>query len=234
MSTPIQPKISDFDILSFDCYGTLVDWESAIVSTLQSILLTHDAHWNDAVLLEHFARLEPNEQELGGSYREVLRRVLARFGTRLGFVPTDTQLKEFEECIARAMPFSDTVGALKTLSESFKLAIISNTDDDLFALTAPNLEVSFDFVITAEQVGKYKPNAVVFEHALKQFPGSKSRVLHVAQSLFHDVAPANALGISTVWIDRTAGKLGATAPSDAKPQWTYPSLADFVGSVRNE
>lgn len=234
MSTPIHPKTSEFDILSFDCYGTLVDWESAIVSTLQSILLTHDAHWNDAVLLEQFAQLEPTEQELGGTYREILRRVLTRFGTRLGFIPTDAQLKQFEECIARAMPFSDTVGALKTLSESFQLAIISNTDDDLFALTAPNLEVSFDFVITAEQIGKYKPNPVVFEQALKQFPGSKSRVLHVAQSLFHDVAPASALGISTVWIDRTSGKPGATAPSDAKPQWTYPSLADFVDSVQKE
>ena len=234
MSTPIQPKTSDFDILSFDCYGTLVDWESAIVSALQSILLTHDAHWNDAVLLEHFARLEPNEQELGGSYREVLRRVLARFGTRLGFVPTDAQLKQFEECIAKAIPFSDTVEALKTLSESFQLAIISNTDDDLFALTAPNLEVSFDFVITAEQVGKYKPNPEVFEHALKRFPCPKSRVLHVAQSLFHDVAPANTLGISTVWIDRTTGRPGATAPSDANPQWTFQSLADFVGVVQSK
>ena len=133
------------------------------------------------MLLEHFALLEPAEQEHGSSYRDVLRRVLKQFGTRLGFVPTEPQLVQFEECIARATPFSDTVDALKTLSESFRLAIVSNTDDDLFALTAPNLEVSFDYVITAEQVGEYKPNLAVFEHALKKFSCSKSRILHVAQ-----------------------------------------------------
>ena len=234
MNIQTHPRTSDFDILSFDCYGTLVDWESAITSTLQSILLSHDAHWNDVVLLEHFAQFEPEEQELGGSYREVLRRVLARFGTRLGFVPTDSQLKQFEECIARALPFSDTVSALNTLAESFELAIISNTDDDLFALTEPSLEESFDYIITAEQVGKYKPNPRVFEFALNRFPCSTSKVLHVAQSLFHDIAPANALGIASVWIDRTEGKPGATARSDAKPQWTFPSLTDFVSAVQSE
>ncbi len=231
MNTLAQPRASDFDILSFDCYGTLVDWESAITSTLQSILFSHDAHWNDAVLLEHFALLEPAEQEHGGSYRDVLRRVLKQFGTRLGFVPTEPQLVQFEECIARATPFSDTVDALKTLSESFQLAIVSNTDDDLFALTAPNLEVSFEYVITAEQVGEYKPNLAVFEHALKKFSCSKSRILHVAQSLFHDVVPASELGVATAWIDRTRGKSGATAPSDAKPQWTFQSLAELADTI---
>lgn len=231
MNTQIHPSSSDFDVLSFDCYGTLVDWEGAITSTLQSTLLSHDAHWNDAVLLEHFSEWEPLEQEIGGSYRNVLNRVLTRFGTRLGFVPTDSQLEQFEECIARATPFPDTVETLTTLGNSFQLAIISNTDDDLFALTAQNLGVSFDYVITAEQVGKYKLSPLVFEHALKQFPCSSSRILHIAQSLFHDVAPASILDIATVWIDRTGGKLGATAPSDAKPQWTYPSLADFARAV---
>ncbi|MXZ54896.1 MAG: HAD-IA family hydrolase [Gammaproteobacteria bacterium] len=233
MNTLAQPRASDYDILSFDCYGTLVDWETAITSTLQSILLSHDAHWNDAVLLEHFALLEPAEQEHGGSYRDVLGRVLKQFGTRLGFVPTESQLIQFEECIARAAPFPDTVDALKTLSESFQLAIISNTDDDLFALTAQNLLVSFDYVITAEQVGLYKPNLAVFEHAVKEFSCSKSRIIHVAQSLFHDVAPANALGIATAWIDRTRGKPGATASSDATPQWTYQTLAELAGTVQD-
>ena len=234
MNTLAQPRASDYDILSFDCYGTLVDWESAIATTLQSVLLSHDAHWNDAVLLKHFADLEPSEQEHGGSYREVLRRVLKQFGTRLGFVPTETQLVQFEECIARAKPFSDTVTALETLGESFQLAVISNTDDDLFALTSPNLVVSFDYVITAEQVGEYKPNLVVFEDALREFSCSKSRILHVAQSLFHDVAPASALGITTVWIDRTKGEPGATAPSEAEPNWSFPSLAELVSAMNDD
>lgn len=231
MNSPTQPKASDYDILSFDCYGTLVDWENAITATLQSILLAHDVHWNDAVLLEHFADWEPVEQALGGSYRQVLNRVLVRFGTRLGFIPTDVQLAQFEECIARAIPFPDTVSALKTLSEAFRLAIISNTDDDLFALTATQLEIPFNHVITAEQVGTYKPNPKNFELAIEQFKCSKSRVLHVAQSLFHDIEPATELGIATVWIDRTAGKPGAAASANATPLWTYPSLAEFVGAM---
>ena len=234
MNTLAQPRASDYDILSFDCYGTLVDWECAITSTLQSILLSHDAHWNDAVLLEHFADLEPAEQAHGGSYREVLRRVLMQFGTRLGFVPTESQLVLFEECIARAKPFSDTVTALEKLAQSFQLAVISNTDDDLFALTAPNLVVSFDYVITAEQVGEYKPNLAVFEHALKEFSCSKSRILHVAQSLFHDVAPARALGIATAWIDRTRGQPGAAASSEAEPNWSFPTLAELASTMPDD
>lgn len=232
MNSPTQPKSSDYDILSFDCYGTLVDWECAITATLQAIILDHDAHWNDAVLLEHFAAWEPAEQAEGGSYRNVLNRVLVRFGTRLGFVPTELQHAQFEECIARSLPFPDTLAALKTLSETFQLAIISNTDDDLFALTAPLLKIRFNHVITAEQVGTYKPNPKNFEYALNKFTFPKSRVLHVAQSLFHDVEPATQLDIATVWIDRTSGKLGATVPSKATPCWTYPSLADFVQSMK--
>lgn len=233
MNTLAQPRASDYDILSFDCYGTLVDWETAITSTLQSILLSHDAHWNDAVLLEHFALLEPAEQEHGGSYRDVLRRVLKQFGTRLGFVSTESQLVQFEECIAQAALFPDTVDALKTLGELFQLAIISNTDDDLFALTAPNLAVSFDYIITAEQVGEYKPNLAVFEHAMKEFSCSKSRILHIAQSLFHDIAPASARGIATALIDRTRGKPCATASSNATPQWTFQTLAEFARAVQD-
>ena len=231
MNIPAHPKASDYDILSFDCYGTLVDWESAITSTLQSILLSHDAHWNEAVLLEQFAQWEPAEQDTGGGYRQILNRVLTRFGTRLGFVPTESQFAQFEECIARAIPFPDSVGALKSLHESVQLAIISNTDEDLFALTAANLGISFDHIITAEQVGKYKPNSLMFERALERFTCPKSRVLHVAQSLFHDVAPAHNLGIATVWIDRTSGKPGATAPSEVKALWTYPSLAEFASNI---
>ena len=231
MNTATRPKASNYDVLSFDCYGTLVDWERAITSTLQTILLSHDAHWNDNVLLNCFAQWEPVEQDTGGIYRQVLNRVLKRFATRLGFVATQSQFAQFEECIAQAEPFSDTVNALRALQSTFQLAIISNTDEDLFALTASNLEIPFDFVITAEAVGKYKPDPLVFRQALEQFTCSKSRVLHVAQSLFHDVAPANNLGIATVWIDRSAGKSGATRASNTTPDWTYPSLAEFASAV---
>lgn len=231
MKSPVSPKASNYDLLSFDCYGTLLDWESAITTTLQAILLDHDVHWNDAVLLEHFAEWEPIEQTLGGSYRQVLNRLLNRFGTRLGFAPTKSDQHQFEECIARAMPFPDTIGALQTLGNAFQLAVISNTDDDLFSLTAAQLGIPFAHVITAEQVGSYKPSPRVFEYAVKQFACPKTKVLHIAQSLFHDIQPATSLGISTVWIDRTAGKPGATAPAITTPDWTYSSLAEFVQAI---
>ena len=221
-----------FDLLSFDCYGTLVDWESAIVECVQSILDTHDAHLNDAIVLEMFSEYEPIEQAAGGSYREVLRRVLGRYGHRLGFKPRLEDLKEFEECIARSTPFEDTNENLQKLGNKFKLAIISNTDRDLFAITQESLNVTFDHIVTAQEVGCYKPNVEMFERALHSF-GENTRVLHVAQSLFHDIKPAHDLGLATAWIDRTLGKRGAAKPVQVDPDWRFENLNELTNSLCN-
>lgn len=228
-----HPKAEDYDTISFDCYGTLVDWESAIVSTLQEMLQSHDANMNNDVVLEYFANWEPEEQSQGGSYRSVLHRVLDRYGFRLGFKPRAEDFKLFEECIARASVFDDTVDALKLLSKRFKLAVITNTDNDLFEITSDSLIVDFDYVVTAENIGCYKPCEEMFEAAVTRI-GDKRRMLHVAQSIFHDIAPANGLGIDSVWIDRTSGKPGATKSVDAKARWTYKSLRDFSHQLLGE
>lgn len=217
----------NYDIVSFDCYGTLVDWESSIVETLQDIFQFHDANMNDDVVLEYFSTWEPEEQAQGGSYRSVLRRVLMKCGFRLGFAPRTEDLSRFEECVARSKPFYDTCDSLRSLQDNFELAIISNTDIDLFEITRETLGIEFAHVITAEETGCYKPNVSMFESALQRF-GCSPRVLHVAQSLFHDVAPANSLGLDTVWIDRTDGRAGATQPSSATATWRYENLASFT------
>lgn len=219
-------RAENYDIISFDCYGTLVDWETSIVQTTQGILLSHDAHMNDNVVLEYFSVFEPTEQTNGGSYRQVLRRVLQRYGTRLGFVPTEDQLQMFEKCVANSSPFDDTIASLHSLHSKCQLAIISNTDRDLFDITQSNLQTTFDYVITAEDVGAYKPNAKVFEYAFERF-GQKSRILHVAQSIFHDIKPANQLDLDAVWINRTEGRPGATKETSFTPKWQFSSLQEF-------
>lgn len=219
-------RAENYDIISFDCYGTLVDWETSIVQTTQGILLSHDAHMNDNVVLEYFSAFEPTEQTNGGSYRQILRRVLQRYGTRLGFVPTEDQLQGFEECVAHSSPFDDTIASLHSLHSTCQLAIISNTDRDLFDITQSNLQTTFDYVITAEDVGAYKPNVKVFEYAFERF-GQKSRILHVAQSIFHDIEPANQLDLDAVWINRTEGRPGATKETSFTPKWQFSSLQNF-------
>lgn len=228
-----HPQARNYDTISFDCYGTLVDWESSIVTTLQDMLQSHDANMNNDVVLEYFANWEPEEQSRGGSYRSVLCRVLGRYGFRLGFKPSDNDFSVFEECIARASAFEDTVDALESLKKSFKLAVITNTDNDLFAITNASLNVNFDYVVTAEDTGCYKPSKEMFEAAIDAV-GDSGRMLHVAQSVFHDIAPAIELGIDSVWIDRTNGKPGATKNVDVEAMWTYKSLRDFCQHILGE
>ena len=212
--------------LTFDCYGTLIDWETGILAYLKPLFEGYDVHVIDEFVLECYSRYEPEAQAEGGSYRAVLSKVLQRFGKRLAFTPKDDELEGFATGIEHWPAFPDTVDALKTLSEHFELAVVSNIDDDLFAMSAKTLEVPFQHVITAGQVGVYKPAPEMFAAALETV---ESPVLHVAQSRFHDIVPATAAGLDTVWIDRPS--LGAARPVEANPTWTFTSLAEFAAAV---
>ncbi len=212
--------------LTFDCYGTLIDWETGILAYLKPLFEGYDVHVIDEFVLECYSRYEPEAQAEGGSYRAVLSKVLQRFGKRLAFTPKDDELEGFADSIEQWPAFPDTVDALKALSEHFELAVVSNIDDDLFAMSAKTLEVPFQHVITAGQVGVYKPAPEMFAAALETV---ESPVLHVAQSRFHDIVPATAAGLDTVWIDRPS--LGAAKPVEANPTWTFTSLAEFADSV---
>ena len=178
-------------------------------------------------LLNMFAELEPEIQSQGGRYSAVLREVLHQMGLRLGFAPSDDHLEGFAKSVGDWKPFPDTVEALARLEEHFDLAIISNVENDLFARTNRLLHVSFSHIITAEDVGLYKPDRAMFDAAFNALGGCRG-VLHVAQSLFHDIAPAGALGLDTVWIRRDHN---AARVVDAKPTWSYNTLGEFADAI---
>jgi len=218
---------SRFEVLTFDCYGTLIDWESGIFTAMRPILAAHGKTLADAKLLEIYSELEPQYQQ--GEfrpYREVLQAVVRGFGERLGFAASDAEARSLPESLAAWKPFPDTVAALKQLKTRFQLAIMSNVDDDLFAFSAAKLEVRFDHVITAQQAGAYKPSMSIFKLALSRIGVPPERVLHVGQSIYHDVIPAKSLGMGTVWVKRASPRpgAGATKAIDGQPDLVVPDL----------
>ena len=221
-------------IVSFDCYGTLIDWESGILAALAPFRERYHLGESDDEILEQYAALEA-VMESGEylSYREVLRGVMRGFSQRAGVPESELDLDLLVNSLPEWPAFPDTVDALHRLQKHFGLGIISNTDDDLFADTAQTLGIEFDFVITAEQVRSYKPDIANFRHAMEVFDIPKEDWLHVAQSRYHDVAPARSLGVATVWINRRGGKTGegATAASTARADAEFPTLGAFADWV---
>lgn len=216
-----------FKVLTFDCYGTMIDWEAGIFSALRPILTAHGKKIADSALLELYSELEA-EAEQGEflHYRDVLQSVVRGFGERLGFTPTDAEVRSLHESLPNWQPFSDTVAALRKLKSRYQLAVLSNVDDDLFASTAPKLGVAFDLVITAQQAGCYKPCVRMFTLAEDRIGVGRGQWLHVGQSIYHDVIPAKALGIATVWVNRPSRRPGAGAAkaASAKPDLEVPNL----------
>jgi 2-haloacid dehalogenase len=230
--------LTRFKVLTFDCYGTMIDWETGIFSALRPILTAHNKSVPDLALLELYSELEL-EAEQGEylRYRDVLQSVVRGFGERFGFSPTDTEVRSLPESLANWQPFPDTVEALRKLKSRFQLAVISNVDDDLFASTAPKLGVAFDHVITAQQAGCYKPCMGMFKLAEGRIGVSREQWLHVGQSIYHDVIPAQSLGIATVWVNRPSPRPGSGAAKAAsgKPDLEVPNLsalADLATTIR--
>lgn len=227
--------LTEFDALTFDCYGTLIDWSAGILAALRSILGERARGVGDERLLSLYGVLEAEaERPTPGtghtSYRDVLRVVVDGFGREFGFAPSAAQRDALPESIKDWPAFPDTPGALRSLKTRYRLAVLSNIDRDLFALTAPKLGVELDALVTAQDVGSYKPGRAHFDEGLERLGLARQRVLHVAQSLYHDIAPARALGFSTVWVARGAGKAGASfdGSPDARPDLVVPDLATLV------
>jgi 2-haloacid dehalogenase len=220
-----------FEVLTFDCYGTLIDWEAGILSALRPILSARGKQIDDATLLKLYGDFEQrSEQGKFHPYREVLESVVRQFGDELRFTPTVEEARSLPDSLATWQPWPDTVAALRQLKTRFRLAILSNVDDDLFALTRPKLEVDFDEVITAQQAQAYKPSLKLFELALSRIHAPAHRVLHVGQSVYHDVIPAQALGLATVWVNRPSARsgVGAVKAAEARPDLTVTSLAELA------
>jgi 2-haloacid dehalogenase len=207
---------TQFKVLTFDCYGTLIDWETGIFGALRPLLAAHGKTLSDFQLLELYSELEAGaEQGEFRAYREVLETVVRGFGARLGFHPTENQIRSLPESLAKWPPFPDTVAALRRLQTRYKLAILSNVDDDLFAATARRLAVPFDQVITAQQARAYKPSLRIFELAEQRLGVPRPQWLHLGQSIYHDVIPAQSLGVATVWVNRASPRPGAGAAKAA-------------------
>ena len=230
--------VNGYEVVSFDCYGTLIDWESGIVSGLRPVLANHGVEATHDEILDLHARTEHRLQSSSTpgnyvKYRDVLGQEVREAGRRWDFEPDPAEVGALADSLRHWEPFPDTVEALRALKSRYKLAIISNVDDGLFALTACHLEVEFDWIITAEQAGTYKPSRNNFEVALGRMGVAPERLLHVAESLFHDVAPAKQLGLSTVWVHRRAGKegFGAAPPADAKPDLKVPDLKTLASEL---
>jgi 2-haloacid dehalogenase len=160
---------SRFAILTFDCYGTLINWEDSILRCLNRILAAHSKDTDDATLLQLYGDFEASaEQGECRCYRDVLHSVVDQFGERFGFAPGDQEAGSLAESLKKWKPWPDTIAALRVLETHFQLAIISNVDDDLFAATRPQLEVDFAQIITAQQARAYKPSLKIFELALSR------------------------------------------------------------------
>ena len=216
-----------FRVLTFDCYGTLIDWETGLWAALQPILRQHGVDIPLEQALALYGRLEAAAEEgTYRPYRAVLRAVLEGFGARWGFVPTEAECQHFSGSVVDWPAFPDSAPALQALHTRYQLAIISNIDDTLFAGSAARLQVPFDWVITAQQVQSYKPSLHNFHVALARIGLPHAQVLHVAQSRYHDIVPARALGLHTVWVNRrhTQPGTGATPLAEAQPDLEVPNL----------
>jgi 2-haloacid dehalogenase len=220
-----------FDVLTFDCYGTLIDWEAGLLAALRDPMATHGVEADDDALLESFAR---HESEVEGGpyrpYRQVLAEVLGLMVGEHGATADPAERAAFGASVAEWPAFPDSAAALARLHERFTLGVITNCDDDLFAASEAKLGTTFDHVVTAQQAKRYKPNPRGFELMFERVGLPPARILHVAQSLFHDHVPAKRLGLSTVWVNRRAGKAGAgaTPVASVTPDLTVPDMASLA------
>ncbi len=234
--------VTKFNTLTFDCYGTLIDWERGILAELRPWADRHGRQdLGDNAILEAFGTIEAACEAAtpGKLYPEILAEVLGKLAEKWGIKTGAGEAAEFGRSVGRWPAFADSATSLRYLKRYYKLVILSNVDRASFAVSNEKLGVAFDRIITAQDVGSYKPSLRNFEYALadlqRTFGTAKTDILHTAQSIFHDVVPARTLGLATMWINRrkSVGGWGATpAPREAgaltTPDIEVASMADFV------
>jgi 2-haloacid dehalogenase len=220
-----------FDALTFDCYGTLIDWEAGILAGIRATLDPRGVRPPDDELLERYAATEAGlEAGPYRRYRDVLGAGLRAVAAGYGVDPSTSEVEAFGGSVGDWPAFPDSRAALARLQRRFRLGVLTNCDDDLFAASNRRLGVEFDWIVTAQQARGYKPLTANFELLFERLALPRARILHVAQSLFHDHVPAKALGLTTIRIDRRHGRpgSGATPPADASPDATFPDMASFA------
>ncbi len=240
-------KLTDYQVLTFDCYGTLIDWETGIWDSLQPLIMENNrSDVPRAEALGVYARLEHAQESATPEmrYSELLGRVHAAIAAEFSMTTNSDLDAEFARSIAHWPAFSDTADTLRYLRTRYKLVILSNVDRQSFSASNRKLGVEFDAVYTAEDIGTYKPSPRNFEYLLahlrSDFGLQPGEVLHTAQSLFHDHVPAKACGLANAWIDRQrlsqSGSWGATTPVQQRPQtdFLFFSMGEMANAVRAE
>jgi 2-haloalkanoic acid dehalogenase type II len=234
--------LSDFRVLSFDCYGTLIDWETGILANIRPWLDVQGAQVDDVEILEAFGRVEAAEEAStpDALYPNILTRVHDRLGATWNLDPDPIAAARFGDSVGSWPPFSDSHDALTRLGRQYRLVILSNVDQKSFAASRNQLDITFDAVYTAETIGSYKPDPSNFDYMLEAERTAgydQAAILHVGQSLFHDHVPAANAGIATCWIQRPspAGKHGAAHPPAARPEvdFHFTTLAELAAASGN-
>ncbi len=233
-------RLTDFTTLTFDCYGTLIDWESGIAAALEPWARRAGVLAGRAELLDAFGRHEPRLQRAYPAmrYAELLGEVFRAAAADFGIVPSAEDARAFAESVKDWPAFPDSPDALRHLKGHFKLVILSNVDRASFRPTSERLSIEFDAIFTAEDIGSYKPDLNNFRFMLAhldQMGVRPAQILHTAQSLFHDIRPAREIGLATAWIDRGGARMGGTTPPpEARPDFTFPSLGALAEAHRAE
>lgn len=223
-----MPRLADFDVLTFDCYGTLIDWETGLLAALAPLLERLEGRVGAEEALEAFARHESAQEGETPAirYPGILERVFRRLAGEWGVEATVAEAERFGASVPDWPAFPDSAAALGRLHDHYRLVILSNVDRASFAGSARRLGVEFDAVFTAEDVGSYKPDPANFRYLLRELGErgvAPDRILHTAQSLYHDHLPARRLGLATAWIDRRHGRAGggATVAPEGEVAWDF-------------
>lgn len=232
--------LSAIRALSFDCYGTLIDWETGILRAVRPVLSVRGLCPSDEEILDAYARLEAlHESGDYLDYREVLSRVMRDLASERGASLEDREVERLPASLATWPAFPDTARTLRALATRFPLVICSNVDADLFEATQEKLGADFEWIVTADYCRSYKPNPRHLRVALALTGLQPHELLHVAQSRYHDIAPARALGIRTAWVNRPSrlkdrGVTPATpaSASPAEPDLTATSLEELDRLLR--
>jgi 2-haloalkanoic acid dehalogenase type II len=239
MASP-PPALGEFEAISFDCYGTLIDWETGLLNALEPLISRASTRPQSNEVLEAYAVAEAKAEEEWPSdpYRQILSRVWRDLSALWNAEDDPTERERFAQSVGEWPVFADTVKALKRLKRRHKLIILSNVDRESFARTNQMLEVQFDRILTAQDIGSYKPDPRSFEALLAAVEAmgiAPAKLLHVAQSLYHDHVPAKAAGIPTAWINRRADQEGGgatLAPAAAVyPDYTFATLAALADAI---
>ena len=229
-------QLTDFKALSFDVYGTLIDWEAGMLQGLAP-LVSRAGHLSHNEVLQAHARHESIQQSQTPAmeYRRLLAIVYRRLAEEWGLAVTWAECAAYGGSVKDWPAFPDSADALNYLKKHYKLVVLSNVDNESFASSHAKLGVEFDAIYTAEDVGCYKPSALNFDYMLGKLEIigiEKSEVLHVAESMFHDHAPANRHFLASCWIYRRHDQqgFGATMNPGKMPHcdFRFDSLADLV------